>query len=333
MPWKGETDPYRIWLSEIILQQTRVEQGTSYYNKFITGFPSIKKLADAPEKEIFKYWEGLGYYSRCRNLIATAKKIAIENRGRFPSSYTEILALPGVGPYTAAAIASFAYGMPYAVVDGNVERVLSRYFGISTPSGSGASKKLYAAMAEELLDKKEPGIYNQAIMDFGATICKPQNPVCETCILSKDCQAFNNGWTDQLPVKMPALSRKKRWLYYFIVPAGKDKIWIRERTGKDIWQNLYEFVLWETGKIIPQEKLSRSAFFREKFGDLGKIDHISPAHHQILSHQAITGHFVHIRYVKAMPGMTGYQSVSRKKLRDFPFPKLISDYIQNFTTG
>jgi A/G-specific adenine glycosylase len=333
MPWKGETDPYRIWLSEIILQQTRVEQGTSYYNKFIAGFPSISQLASAPEKEIFKFWEGLGYYSRCRNLIATAKKIVHEYHGRFPSSYPEILSLPGIGPYTAAAIASFAFGLPYAVVDGNVERVLSRYFGISASSGSAASKKLYAAMAEELLDKKQPGTFNQAIMDFGATICKPKNPFCESCVVSKDCQAFQNEWTDQLPVKIPVASRKKRWLYYFIVRAGKDKFWIRERTGKDIWQNLYEFVLWETGKIIPQEKLLHSPFFREKFGDLGKIEHISPAYHQILSHQAITGYFVHVNCKETLPGLAGYQSVSREKLRDFPFPKLISDYIQKLPTG
>src|SRR5450432_4373516 len=177
MPWKGETNPYRVWLSEIILQQTRVEQGTAYYEKFVAGFPTILDLAKASEKEIFKYWEGLGYYGRCRNLIATAKKIASEYDGRFPSSYAQILLLPGIGPYTAAAIASFAFGLPHAVVDGNVQRVLARYFRMSTPAGSAAGKKLFTDIAGRLLDRKDPAVYNQAIMDFGATICKPKNPL------------------------------------------------------------------------------------------------------------------------------------------------------------
>src|SRR5580765_3578327 len=176
MPWKNERDPYRIWLSEIILQQTRVEQGIGYYEKFISAFPTIRHLAIAREKEIFKYWEGLGYYTRCRNLIATAKKIVHEYKGQFPSSYDDIRALPGIGPYTAAAIASFAYGLPYPVVDGNVERVFSRYFGIDASTGTAAGKKLYQSIAIELLDKRNPATYNQAIMDFGATICKPRNP-------------------------------------------------------------------------------------------------------------------------------------------------------------
>jgi A/G-specific adenine glycosylase len=327
MPWKGETDPYRIWLSEIILQQTRVEQGIAYYEKFIKAFPSILDLANAPEKDIFKHWEGLGYYRRCRNLIATAKKIAFEYNGCFPLSYPEILALPGIGPYTAAAIASFAFGLPYAAVDGNVERVLSRYFGISVPVGSVEGKKLFSSIAANLIDSKNPGIYNQAIMDFGATICKPQNPVCGSCVQSKNCRAFQQGLTKQLPVKTPARSRKKRWLYYFIVSDGKDKIWIRERIENDIWQNLYEFVLWETGKIIPQDKIQQTPFFRTHFGKQGfEIKYISPAFSQTLTHQYITGQFVHLN--KPLANMTGYQSVPRKSLQDYPFPKLITDYIK-----
>jgi A/G-specific adenine glycosylase len=330
MPWKGESNPYRIWLSEIILQQTRVGQGTAYYEKFITGFPGIMDLANAPEKEIFKYWEGLGYYNRCRNLIATARKIAVEYNGHFPTTYPEILALPGIGPYTAAAIASFAYSLPYAVVDGNVERVLARYFGISTPVGSAAGKKLYTAIAGNLLDTKDPAAFNQAIMDFGATICKPQNPLCTNCVQAKNCQAFLHGWTSKLPLKTAALARKKRWLYYFIVEAGKDKIWIRERTGKDIWQNLYEFVLWESGKIIPQDKILQSSFFKGNFGKRGfQIQHISPAYTQTLSHQSIVGRFIHLN--KPLAELAGYQPIPRKKLREFPFPKFISDYIKIFS--
>jgi A/G-specific adenine glycosylase len=327
MPWKGESNPYRIWLSEIILQQTRVEQGMAYYKKFIAGFPTIKDLAYAPEKEIFKYWEGLGYYSRCRNLIITAKIIMQEYRGRFPSSYPEILALPGIGPYTAAAIASFAFGLPYAVVDGNVERVLARYFGISAPVRSSAGKKLYAAIAAELVHKKDPGIYNQAIMDFGATICKPKQPLCTICVQSRNCQAYQQGWTNKLPLKSPAPQRKTRCLYYFVVEAGRNKIWIRERTGNDIWQNLYEFVLWETGKIIPQARIRQSSFFREQFGE-GKfqIKYISPPFNQFLTHQSIISRFVHLD--KAVPKLSGYQPVSRNKLKHYPFPKLIAEYIK-----
>jgi A/G-specific adenine glycosylase len=329
LPWKGESNPYRIWLSEIILQQTRVEQGTAYYEKFIAGFPGILDLANAPEKEVFKYWEGLGYYSRCRNLIATAKKIAHDYNGRFPSSYSEILALPGIGPYTAAAIASFAFALPYAVVDGNVERVLARYFGISIPGGSASGKKLFAAMAAKLLDTKSAGVYNQAIMDFGATVCKPQNPLCSNCVQAKNCQAFQHGWTSRLPLKTQALPRRKRWLYYYIVEAGKDKLWIRERIENDIWKNLYEFVLWETGKIIPQGKLQQTPFFRDHFGKQGfKIHRISAPFCQTLTHQSITGFFVHLN--KPVTELAGYQSVPRKNLVEYPFPKLIGDYMDAF---
>jgi A/G-specific adenine glycosylase len=330
MPWKGETNPYRIWLSEIILQQTRVEQGTAYYKKFIRAFPTVQKLAKAPEKEIFKYWEGLGYYNRCRNLIATAKIITSEYGGKFPSTYNEILALPGVGPYTVAAIASFAFGLPYPVVDGNVERVMARYFGISAEPGSSSGKKLYISLADALLDRKNPGNYNQAIMDFGATICKPQNPLCGECVQKKNCQAFQRGWVNQLPVKSAPAVRRKRILYYFIVNAGKNKIWIRKRTEKDIWQNLYEFMLWETGKIIPQAQISRSSYFKKHFGNQGfRIEYISPSFSQTLTHQIITGLFVHIK--QDLLQLEGYQSVPRETLKQYPFPKLLADYIKNIT--
>ena len=328
MPWKGETDPYRIWLSEIILQQTRVEQGLAYYNKFISQFPTIRDLAGAPEKKIFKSWEGLGYYSRCRNLIATAKKIAQDHKGKFPSGYDEILSLPGVGPYTAAAIASFAFGLPYAVVDGNVERVLSRYFGIRAGKGTSHEKKLYRALAGELLDKKQPGIFNQAIMDFGATVCKPEYPVCTACVLSENCEARKKGWTSLLPIKKSRPERKIRWLYYFIIPAAKNKIWIRERTGSDIWQNLFEFVLLESGKLIPHQKLEKTTFFRERFGKDGyQIKYISPSYRQSLTHQTIVGQFIHID--KPLRRVEGYQSAELSKLSEYPFPKLIASYLKS----
>jgi A/G-specific adenine glycosylase len=331
MPWKGETDPYRIWLSEIILQQTRVEQGLAYYEKFISGFPAISDLANAPEKEIFKYWEGLGYYSRCRNLIATAKKITFEFDGRFPSSYDEMLKLPGIGPYTAAAISSFAFGLPYVVVDGNVERVIARYFGVTEQVGTSAGKKLYKGIANSLLDLKQPAVFNQAIMDFGATVCKPQNPICIRCNQAKNCVAFQKGLTNKLPLKKRSVLRKKRWLYYFIVYKGKNKIWIHERTGKDIWQNLFEFILLETGKIIPQKKISESSFFKNQFGSQGlQIDYISPVFSQTLTHQLITCQFVHLN--KPINKLSGYQSVPLNKLMEYPFPKIIANYLERLNS-
>jgi A/G-specific adenine glycosylase len=327
MPWKGETNPYRVWVSEIILQQTRVEQGTAYYERFIMCFPTITKLAKSNEKEIFKNWEGLGYYNRCRNLIATAKIVSAQYKGQFPSSYDEILALPGIGPYTAAAIASFAFGLPYAVVDGNVERILARYFGITAAVGSAAGKKVYVSLAGALLDRKNPGIYNQAMMDFGATICKPQNPLCNECVQSENCQAFQQGWINELPVKQSPVLRKKRVLYYFIVSAGKNKVWIRKRIGNDIWQNLYEFVLWETGKIIPQAQIMKSTFFKKHFGKEGfHIQTVSNSFNQILTHQSITCQFLHI--TESVPKLEGYESVYRQRLSEFPFPKLMAEYLK-----
>lgn len=201
MPWKGEKDPYKIWLSEIILQQTRVEQGLSYYNNFIKTFPDIQQLAKAKDEKIFKLWEGLGYYTRCRNLIASARFVAKEKKGKFPDSYEEIKALKGVGPYTAAAISSFAFNLPHAVVDGNVFRVLARVFGIDKPTDTTEGKKYFTQLAEELLDKKRPGLYNQAIMDFGAMICKPASPLCATCCFKKHCIAFQRDRINELPVK------------------------------------------------------------------------------------------------------------------------------------
>ena len=242
MPWKGEKDPYKIWVSEIILQQTRVEQGLAYYNRFIKTFPTVHHLAKAPETTIFKLWEGLGYYTRCKNLIATAKYISKELNGKFPNKYDEILKLKGIGPYTAAAIGSFAFNLPHAVVDGNVFRVLARFFGIKTATDTTEGKKIFTALANELLDKKQPGIYNQALMDFGAMICKPQQPLCMECPLKTGCVAYLHDLITVLPIKEKTITKKPRWLYYIIIEHN-GKVYVRKRSEKDIWQNLYEFVL------------------------------------------------------------------------------------------
>jgi A/G-specific adenine glycosylase len=326
MPWKGEKDPFRIWLSEIILQQTRVEQGLSYYNKFIHAFPTVNHLANATEKEVFKLWEGLGYYTRCKNLHATAKVIANKYGGKFPDTYLDIKSLKGIGPYTAAAIASFAFNLPFPVVDGNVQRVISRYFGINTPIDSSAGKKLYLEIADSLLDKENPGKYNQAIMDFGATICKPKNPLCNQCIQNKECEAFLHNWVDQLPVKEKVIRKKERWFTYYLVRYNK-QVYIRKRNGKDIWADLYEFILKESaGKTQHQDAITSQVI--ASIAGIGKfkVKSVSPHYKQQLTHQTIHGQFV-ILTVSAPLNNTSYQLVAENELHHFPFPKLINSFL------
>jgi A/G-specific adenine glycosylase len=326
MPWKAEKDPYKIWLSEIILQQTRVEQGWDYYNRFLAAFPNIEKLAGAPEQKVFKLWEGLGYYTRCKNLIATAKFIVHERQGKFPDAYNEILTLKGIGPYTAAAISSFAFNLPYAVVDGNVFRVLSRFFGIDTAIDSSAGKKLFTALAEELLDKELPGIYNQSIMDFGAIICKPKNPLCVDCPVKTKCVARLQGKIDLLPVKAGKLIKKSRWFYYLIIEY-KGKIYVRKRGAKDIWENLYEFILIETEKLLSVENLKATEFLKI-IAPKNKMDivHVSKIYKQQLTHQTIQGRFIQVK-VKSPLSLKDYKAVTYKESAKLPFPKFITGYL------
>jgi A/G-specific adenine glycosylase len=325
MPWKGEKNPYRIWLSEIILQQTRVEQGLNYYNNFIKTFPDIHKLAKAPEEKVFKLWEGLGYYTRCRNLIATAKYISKELNGKFPDTYEDIKSLKGIGPYTAAAISSFAFNLPHAVVDGNVFRVLARIFGINTPVDSTNGKKIFTELANELLDKKQPGSYNQAIMDFGAIICKPV-PLCNQCVFNKRCYAFINNKINELPVKEKKISIKKRWFYYFVI-RHNDETAIRQRTGKDIWQQLYEFPMIECDKEQPVKGFMQEA---EKKGWLQKgkynIVSVSPVYKQQLSHQLIAGRFITISVERKPTLETDWIWLPKNKLNKHAFPRFINQY-------
>jgi A/G-specific adenine glycosylase len=327
MPWKGEKDPYKIWLSEIILQQTRVEQGWAYYEKFIAAFPDIHHLAKAEDKTVFKMWEGLGYYTRCKNLIAAARKIVNEYKGKFPSTYEQIKTLPGIGPYTAAAISSFAFNEAQAVVDGNVQRVIARYFGISTPVDTTAGKKLYHSIAQALLDTRLPGLYNQAIMDFGAVICKPQNPLCPSCVQRTSCEAYAHGLVKQLPVKEKAIQKKNRLFYFFIVEL-KDRVYIRLRTGKDIWENLHEFVLFES-VTAPETSVVELPFLRELMkGQSFQVKTISRIYRQLLTHQTITGQFVVISVNKPVPALKDYLLVYKKELPQFAFPRLINSFLE-----
>lgn len=328
MPWKGEKDPYKIWLSEIILQQTRVEQGWSYYNNFIKTFPDVQQLAKAKDEKIFKLWEGLGYYTRCRNLIASARFIAGERKGKFPDTYEEIKALKGVGPYTAAAISSFAFNLPHAVVDGNVFRVLARVFGISKPTDTTEGKKYFTKLAEELLDKKQPGLYNQAIMDFGAVVCKPVSPLCATCCFKKNCIAFQNDRTDELPVKEKKIKIRQRWFYY-VVLEYKNEIAIRQRKGKDIWQDLYEFPLVESPMELDKKTLLRQMekinLFHSKEAELLSI---SPLYKQQLSHQLITGQFIKFKVQQKFSGVDSWQWIAKDKIGIYAFPGFINQYLK-----
>jgi len=331
MPWKGEKDPYKIWLSEIILQQTRVEQGWVYYERFIEKFPVIQDLANANMDVVFKLWEGLGYYSRCRNLILTAKIIVDQFDGTFPTSYDDILKLKGVGPYTAAAIASFAYNLPYAVVDGNVIRVLARFFGENKPVDDTTVKKKLQLLAQQLVDKNQPGIYNQAIMDFGATICKPSIPICDTCILQKKCEAYMQKKVGLWPIKSKKIKKSNRFFAYFII-HWKNTICVMERSKKDIWQNLHEFYLYETNEKEnwTTESIQQILITQLRINDF-YIDAVTPWYKQVLSHQIIHAAFIEITYNRKPKISVSHKWIDKKIVRQLAFPKIINSYLQQST--
>lgn len=330
MPWKGERNPYKIWLSEIILQQTKVEQGLSYYLKFITAYPTIDKLAAAAENDVFKMWEGLGYYSRCRNLIATAKNITDNFAGVFPKEYEQILNLKGVGPYTAAAIASFAYNLPHAVVDGNVYRVLARYFGIGTAIDSKAGIAQFKTLAHNLLDKTNPAAYNQAIMDFGAIICKPKLPLCASCVFKKTCAAFKTNQVSVLPIKESRIIKKKRYFYFILAKYG-NQIYVRKRTQKDIWQNLWEFIEVELHTKIEVDIFLKSDLYKEIIPSSVKVKKYSPFYKQQLTHQTIEGSFIVVELKKPL-AKTNYELVNINDLQKIAFPRFITNYFEKNPT-
>lgn len=331
MPWKGEKDPYKIWLSEIILQQTRVDQGINYYLRFIKKYPTVLKLAAASDDEVFKLWEGLGYYSRCKNILATARHISLELNGKFPDNFENILKLKGIGPYTAAAIASFAFNLPYAVVDGNVSRVLARYFGIHTAIDSTIGKKEFTVLAQQRLDKSAPALYNQAIMDFGATVCKPQLPLCLQCLLSNACKAFKENSVSSLPVKEKKIIKKNRW-FYFIVLEQNGKYFVRKRAAKDIWQNLHEFILIEKPAKTALSLITESPEFKSAVVQAYKPVATSGYYKQQLTHQTIHGCFIHIKIV-GKKLIKGYELMDKKALAQLAFPKLVNDYLATNTWG
>lgn len=331
MPWKGEKNPYLIWLSEIILQQTRVEQGWKYYEQFIKKYPTVQQLAKAKDEDVFKLWEGLGYYNRCKNLLLTARFISNELSGKFPETYDEIVLLKGIGPYTAAAISSFAFNLPFAVVDGNVFRVLSRVFGIKTAIDSTKGKKEFTLLANTTLFKKEPGLYNQAIMDFGATVCKPIASLCSTCVLQKICVAFKNGMVNELPFKEKILQKKHRWFYYFLMEKD-GKILVHKRNQKDIWENLFEFYLLESTDQIKWNNELVLQWLKKLFvlSNANVVD-ISAVSSQQLTHQKISGQFIKLRLKKIPASLQKYQWQPIKSLNVLAFPKFINQYLSKIS--
>ena len=329
MPWKESKNPYFIWLSEIILQQTRVEQGLSYYKKFIEAYPSVEDLAKAKDTDVFKLWEGLGYYSRCRNLLITAREINLRYSNIFPGSFEALLTLKGIGPYTAAAIASFAFNKAHAVADGNVYRVIARYFGIHAPVDALPTVKLIRDIAQTLLHKKLPGAYNQAIMDLGATVCKPKNPLCDACPLQPKCIAYANGWL-HLPNKQKKAPKKTRWMSYVIATTSK-KILVSQRQEKDIWQQLHQFFLIESAGQLAAEDILQTAEFINAFTLPYTIKTTSKPEVQQLTHQTIRGIKIQIVLENEIP-VPGYRWISFKMLKNLAFPKFLSADVLPFVS-
>jgi A/G-specific adenine glycosylase len=328
LPWRKTKNPYFIWLSEIMLQQTRVAQGMSYYLKFTEEFPTVFDLAKAKESTVLKMWQGLGYYSRARNLHYTAKQIAIELNGEFPSTYKEIIKLKGIGDYTASAISSICFQEPTAVVDGNVYRVLSRFFGIKTPINSTAGIKEFKELAQTLIDRKQPGAYNQAIMDFGALHCKPQNPLCESCVFNNSCIAFQKKTVKDLPVKDKKIKVRKRYLNYLVMISKDEKTILSERKGKGIWQGLYEFPFIESAKTISLDELILTPDFVKLVPSKSNISLYNKKEivHK-LSHQHLHTQFWVIN-TKNSPKIT----VKWEELDTYPVPVLIANFLASFQT-
>lgn len=327
LPWRESSDPYLIWISEIILQQTRVAQGYNYFLRFMERFPDVKTLAAAQEEEVMKYWQGLGYYSRARNLHAAAKSM----NGVFPNTYPEVLALKGVGEYTAAAICSAAYGMPYAVVDGNVYRVLSRYFGVDTPIDSTKGKKLFAALADEMMDKKRPAIYNQAIMDFGAIQCTPQSPDCMSCPLSESCLALSKGKVAQLPVKQHKTKTTNRYFNYIYVRAGANT-YINKRLADDIWKNLFELPLIETSGAVSEEEFLGLPEFRALLapGDTPVVRSVCRDVKHVLSHRIIYANFYEVTLPEESASFGDFRKIKAEDLGQYAVSRLVHAFIEKY---
>ncbi len=328
LPWRDISDPYKIWVSEVILQQTRIAQGYNYYLRFIEKFPTIASLASASEDEVLLVWQGLGYYSRARNMHSAAKQIMEKFNGSFPTTYKDIRSLKGVGNYTAAAIASFAFHLPYAVLDGNVFRVLSRFFTIKTPIDTTAGIKEFQTLTQELMDKKHPELYNQGVMDIGATICLPQNPLCRECPLSENCLAADQNCQADYPVKSKKIQTKDRYFVYFVVNE-KGTYYLHRRDNKDIWAGLYEFPLMELASTFEESKdfPSIMTFFKKEFVNI-TIESISAEMKHVLTHQTLHAWFF-TGSAKLAHNNDKYIQVNRDEIENYAVSKLTNRYLES----
>lgn len=327
LPWRQTKDPYYIWLSEIILQQTQVKQGLPYYEAFVAEFPSVFHLAKADESKVLKLWQGLGYYSRARNLHTTAKYIVSTLNGEFPNNYEDLIKLKGIGDYTASAIASICFNENTAVVDGNVYRVLSRYFGIDKPINSSKGSKEFKALAQELIDKKQSAEFNQAIMEFGAIQCKPKNPDCNICPFNKGCIAFNNNRIVELPVKIKSAKAKKKYFNFLVFISKDHKTILEKREGRGIWQNLYQFPLIETEKPISAKAVE--VLIKEHSLLLSREFEVTLYNPEVIVHKLSHQHL----YTKFwIVNVDSFQSdaIPFNEIRNYAVPILIGDFIESF---
>lgn len=327
LPWRNTTDPYKIWLSEIMLQQTRVAQGLPYYLKFISAFPTVKELANASEEEVLKLWQGLGYYSRARNLHVTAKYVSYELKGVFPNNYAELKKLKGVGDYTASAIASICYKEPKAVLDGNVFRVLARLYGIDTPINTPAGVKEFSELSLQLLDTDNPDTHNQAIMEFGARHCTPKKMLCKSCVFKYKCVALKEGEVAELPVKLKKIKIKKRYFNYIIPIMGSEYTILNKRVGKGIWANLYEFPLVESIGTIESDELKNEI---HKLDILDGYFELSMYNEKEIVHKLSHQH-IYTRFWIATTNKLSGSIISISEIEKYPVPVLIANFINEFS--
>jgi A/G-specific adenine glycosylase len=329
LPWRDTKDPYKVWLSEIILQQTRVNQGLPYYLRFIERFPTVQALASASEQDVLRLWQGLGYYTRARNLHKCAKVIVSSHKGQFPTTFEALLTLPGIGEYTAAAIASFSFREPVAVVDGNVFRVLSRVYGIEKEINSPEGKKAFTSLANSLISKTSPDFHNQAIMEFGALQCIPKNPSCSLCDLQPNCFAALHNLQSEFPRKMRSRAARKRYFYYIVVERGRS-LWMKKREDKDIWNGLFDFYLIEKSKPSRAQDILKSLSLPFAQSSIDSIE-VSTDYKHVLTHQVIMATFIIIKIRKFhLPKDGNLKFYTFEKINDLPKPVLITRFLSDY---
>ncbi len=327
LPWRATQDPYLIWLAEVILQQTRVNQGLPYYEAFVRAFPTVRDLASARERDVLRLWQGLGYYTRARNLHKCARLVSEVYGGTFPGNAAELIKLPGVGDYTAAAIASFAYRERVAAVDGNVFRALSRIFGIDTPINSSEGKKVFTSLANELISHDRPDVHNQALMEFGATVCTPKSPRCHECIFQKSCQAYVSDLQDVLPLKQAKKASRKRHFYYLVFERGSNLL-MRKRAAGDIWTGLYDFYLVEKSRPVSAERVLDE--FQAFALNRKQAVRITKTYRHVLTHQTIFSTFIMVRTDKVMiSGLKNHAFYSLGQIGRLPKPALVSRFLDD----